>query len=163
MCGSPQPLAPLQYMPPSHSPLLLLKNKKKNSEWAAVTLEEFWWCRPSLWIVDCVWEGSKCSCADMLFVEKGASPFTHFFPFTIDRKYRSLQWSGFLKCILFPLQLLCVHAGRRCHAAVTALNDHVGPDNDYPCHCAANTSGTECGAPQKKNIAPLLILLLNTR
>lgn len=70
----------------------------------------------------------------------------------------------------FLPQLLCVHAWRRCHTAITALNDHVGLDNDYPCQRAANTCGTpafyRCGRmlwklPQKKNIAPLVIPLLN--
>lgn len=70
----------------------------------------------------------------------------------------------------FPPQLLCVHAWRRWHTAITALNDHVGLDNDYPCQRAANTCGTpafyRCGRmlwklPQKKNIAPLVIPLLN--
>lgn len=135
-----------------------------------MTLEEFWWCRPSVWIVGCIWEGSKCSGADMLFIEKEASPLTHFFPpfTTTDRECWCLHWSFFFA--FFPPQPLCVHAGRRCHTAITALNDHVGLDNDYPCQRALNTCGTpafyRCGrmlwnVPQKKNIAPLVIPLLN--
>lgn len=64
--------------------LVVIKKKlplKALGERADVTPEEFWWCRPSVWIVECVWEGSKCTSADMLFVEKGASPLTPFFFF----------------------------------------------------------------------------------
>lgn len=127
-----------------------------------MTLEEFWWCRPSGW----VWEGSKCSGADMLFVEKGASPLTYFFSL-LQQLIGSAR--AFFFAFFLP-QLLCVHAWRRCHTAITALNDHVGLDNDYPCQRAANTCGTpafyRCGRmlwklPQKKNIAPLVIPLLN--
>lgn len=66
--------------PPPRFLLIVIKKfaLKAQGERAAVTLEEFWWCRPSVWIVECVWEGSKCTSADMLFVEKGASPLTPF-------------------------------------------------------------------------------------
>lgn len=36
-------------------------------------------CRPSVWIAACVWEGSKCTGSDMLFVDERASPLTPFF------------------------------------------------------------------------------------
>lgn len=56
------------------------------------------------------------------------SPPFFFFCTTTDRKCLTLHWSlppppSF--CVY-----LCVHAGRRCHTAITALNDHVGLDND---------------------------------
>lgn len=73
--------------------------------------------------------------------ERSFPSYPFFPPFTTtDRECWSLHWSFFFA--FFPPQLLCVHAGRRCHTAITALNDHVGLDNDYPCQRASNTCGT---------------------
>jgi len=70
-----------------------------------------WRCRPSVCIVECVCEGSKCTGDDMLFVGKGASPLTPFFSFiflfltTTDRECLRLQWN-----LCFPPELVCVCA-----------------------------------------------------
>lgn len=109
------------------------KNPKKLWARADMTLEESWRCRPSVWIVPSVYgkgQSAPALTCFFSFVESGASPLTPpqqligrisaglFIP--------SLQ----LLCVCVVYACVCVHAARRGLAAIAALNDHVGRDND---------------------------------
>lgn len=127
---------------------------------ATVTPKESSWCRPSVWIVECVWEGSKCTSDDMIFIEEGDSPLNSFFSPPHDSR-QGVLWSpvDFFFIIQLYLQFVCVHEGRRFHSAITAPNDHVELDNDQLWRWVGNNCGTPafyrcasvfCNSPQKK-------------
>lgn len=77
------------------------KKKQKNQKNKTVsgplwTLEEFWWCRPSVWTVYGKGQSAVALTCFSLRKELPLSPIFFFFPFTTtDREYWSLQWSGF--------------------------------------------------------------------
>lgn len=97
------------------------KNPKKLWARADMTLEESWWCRPSVWIVPSVYgkgQSAPALTCFFFFVESGASPLTSSPPFfsftTTDRK--NLRWTfyplptSFCVCVCVCYVCVCLRA-----------------------------------------------------